>query len=269
METQSAYERTMSRSFGLAGRTALVTGAARGIGLATVDLFLAEDAQVMAFDLPGDDYDAAMADRACPGLAAFAGDVTRSDDWANAVMRAQSHFGPLDILFNNAGIAGPLSTITSYPEAEFERVMAVNVLGVFLGIQHAARAMKTNKRRGVIINTSSVAGLSAGKNIHAYTASKHAVIGLTRSAAVELAPFNIRVNAVCPSPTATEMMFALERRLAPDDPQSMRATLSASTPMDRYAEAREIAAAVAFLASDHASFMTGVAMPVDGGLLAR
>jgi 3alpha(or 20beta)-hydroxysteroid dehydrogenase len=177
-------------------------------------------------------------------------------------------FGGLDALFNNAGITGPRATILTYPEDDFDRVMAVNVRGVFLGIQHAGLAMQ-KRGKGAIVNTSSIVGFTGGRNINAYTASKHAVIGLTKAAAVELAPHNIRVNAVCPSPTATEMMFKLERELSPSDPASIRAAFAASSPMNRYGEPVEVAAAVAWLCSDGASYVTGIALPIDGGMVAR
>lgn len=255
-------------SYGLQDRVAIITGAASGIGLATLDLFLANGAKVIAFDRDEAGLSVAASGRSSDVLACIAGDVAEAGDWARAVSLAQSRFGGLDALFNNAGISGPRATILDYDEADFDRVMAVNVRGVFLGIQHAGTVMKASGK-GAIVNTSSIVGFTGGRNINAYTASKHAVIGLTKAAAVELAPFNIRVNAVCPSPTATEMMFKLERELAPDDPASIRAAFASSSPMNRYGEPGEVAAAVAWLCSDGASYVTGTALPIDGGMVAR
>ena len=249
-------------------RVIIITGAASGIGLATVDLFLTNGAKVVAFDNNDDGLNRTFEGRARGQLVCIAGDVANSANWKRAIDMADTEYGGVDLLFNNAGISGPLSSILTYPEADFDRVLAVNVRGVFLGIQHVGAVMKA-RGKGVIVNTSSIVGFTGGRNIHAYTASKHAVIGLTKSAAVELAPFNIRVNAVCPSPTATEMMFKLERDLAPDDPESIRAAFAANSPMNRYGEPAEVAGAVAWLCSDSASYVTGVALPIDGGMVAR
>jgi 3alpha(or 20beta)-hydroxysteroid dehydrogenase len=254
--------------FGLEDRIVLVTGAANGIGLAAVELFLESGCRIVAFDYDGTGLEALEKTFAGKPLVTLNGDVASSADWARTIDVAKTEFGGLDALFNNAGISGARSSILTYPEDEFDRVMAVNVRGVFLGIQHAGQVMK-ERGKGAIVNTSSIVGFTGGRNIHAYTASKHAVLGLTKSAAVELAPFNIRVNAVCPSPTATEMMFKLERELAPEDPASIRALFAASSPMNRYGEPREIAAAVAWLCSDNASYVTGIALPIDGGMVAR
>jgi 3alpha(or 20beta)-hydroxysteroid dehydrogenase len=255
-------------TLGLEDRVILITGAASGIGLAAVDLFLANGTKVVAFDTDTHGLETLVSARKGKSLVQISGDVANSSDWSRAIALAKAQFGGLDALFNNAGITGPRSSILTYPEAEFDRVMAVNVRGVFLGIQHAGLAMQ-ERGKGSIVNTSSIVGFTGGRNINAYTASKHAVIGLTKSAAVELAPHNIRVNAVCPSPTATEMMFKLERELAPGDPASIRALFAASSPMNRYGEPGEVAAAVAWLCSDGASYVTGIALPIDGGMVAR
>jgi NAD(P)-dependent dehydrogenase (short-subunit alcohol dehydrogenase family) len=148
----------------------------------------------------------------------------------------------------------------------FDHVMRVNARGVYLGLKHGARAMQA--KGGAIVNLSSVSGLGGGRYTVAYTASKHAVIGMTKLAAAELAPRNNRVNAVCPAPTATEMMFEMERTQSPRDPELVRRAMTRIIPLGRYGEPDEIAAAVCFLASDAASFISGVALPVDGGLKA-
>ena len=255
-------------SYGLEGRVAMITGAANGIGLAAVTIFLANGARVLAFDQDEAGLAALAAHHAPDTLQTIRGDVSNAQDWGRAIETAHSQFGGLDALFNNAGITGPRGSILTYPEAEFDQVMAVNVRGVFLGIQYGGQAMKA-RGGGAIVNTSSIVGFTGGRNIHAYTASKHAVLGLTKSAAVELASVNIRVNAVCPSPTATEMMFKLERELAPHDPQSIRAIFEANSPMNRYGQPEEVAAAAAWLCSDGASYVTGIALPIDGGMVAR
>ena len=252
----------------LHGKAAIVSGAARGIGLAIATQLAADGADVLALDLPG----SALADCVAAVQAhgrrciPYEGSVALSADWERAVALAQSSFGKLDILVNNAGIAGAISSIGEYPEAVFDQVMAVNVRGVFLGIKHGAKAMLP--RGGAIVNIASISGLSGSRFTMAYTASKHAVIGMTKVAALEYARQGIRVNAVCPAPTATEMVYGLERAIAPDDPESFRERFSASIPFGRYGEPAEIAAVVAFLAGPQASFMTGAAVSVDGGMLA-
>lgn len=248
----------------LAGRTAIVTGAARGIGLATTRLLVEHGMAVVAVDLPDAPFDALsdLGDR----VAMLPGDVTDAADWTAAVERAAQWGAPLSLLFNNAGVAGPIGPLLRYDAEAFARVMAVNVTGVFLGIQHAGRAMQATG--GAIVNTASVSGVTGSGGLCAYTASKHAVIGLTRTAAKELARYRIRVNALLPSPTVTEMMRAAEEHLSPGDLAAGRAAFASGIPLGRYAEPAEIAAYVAFLATDAAAFVTGAAIPIDGGLTA-
>ncbi len=260
---------SVSAKLGLGGRTIIVTGAARGIGLAAVERFAEEGCRILAFDLEGSDFSAAqdIALHAGAELLVLHGDVSRPADWARMMDAVLTAWGRLDILFNNAGISGPTLDVTRYPEDAFDRVMDVNVRGVFLGMKHAAQHMKA-RSSGVIINVSSISGARGGGNIFAYTASKHAVNGMTQSAAVSLARHGVRVVAVCPCPTGTEMMFELERRVSPDDPVGARPGLAAGIPMKRYGEPQEIINVVAFLASDQAAFMTGALVAVDGGCLA-
>jgi NAD(P)-dependent dehydrogenase (short-subunit alcohol dehydrogenase family) len=240
----------------LEGKAAIVTGGARGIGLATCQRLAAQGMRVLAFDLADAPFDE-VAECATP----FRGDVTSDADWAGAVAAAGEG---LHLVFNNAGIAGPIGPLLDYDLDAFERVMAVNVRGVFLGIQNGGRAMR--KTGGCIVNTSSISGLGGGRFIIAYNASKHAVIGLTRAAAKELATFNIRVNAVCPSPTDTDMIRQAEARF--DGQEAAQRALTAGVPLGRYGKPEEVAALVAFLASEEAAFITGVALPIDGGVTA-
>ena len=250
----------------LAGRVAIITGAARGIGLATVKLFASAGASIIAFDLPSaqlDHAEAAAKECDAPFLRFF-GNVAAAADWQRVVAEAERDFGRLDILVNNAGISGALSPMLDYPDDVFDQVMAVNARGVFLGMKYVAQAMKNTG--GAIVNISSVSGIGGGRFVIAYTASKHAVVGMTKLAATELAQYKIRVNALCPSPTATEMMAEMERTQSPADPDAVRRGVSKMIPLGRYGEPEEIAEAILFLASDASSFITGTAIPIDGGL---
>jgi NAD(P)-dependent dehydrogenase (short-subunit alcohol dehydrogenase family) len=249
-------------------QVALVTGAARGIGLAIATRLARDGADLVAFDLPSAVFEECQVAVQAAGsrCVSITGDVVQRADWQRAVTAAQETFGRLDILVNNAGIAGVVSSIIEYPEEQFDRVMAVNTRSVFLGMKYAASAMR--EHGGTIINIASVSGLSGSRFILPYTASKHAVIGMTKAAALEFAHYGIRVNAICPAPTATEMMFNLERTQSPDNPEAVRQRFAASIPLGRYGQPSEIAAVAAFLASTEASFMTGAAVTVDGGMLA-
>ncbi len=254
----------------LDGKTALITGAARGIGLAGAARLAADGANIIAFDLKGADFDAIMAlSQSCQvEILPFEGDVCQEASWEAVIEAGISRFGRIDILFNNAGIFGEINHVLDYDIATFDRVLDVNVRGVFLGLRYLGRHMKA-AGGGTIVNTSSISGSGGGGRVFAYTASKFAVNGMTKSAAVALAADNIRVLAIAPCPTATEMMFTAERILSPDNPEKARPALSAGIPMQRYCEPEEIASVLSFLVNEEASFMTGAIVPVDGGVLAK
>lgn len=245
----------------LAGKVAVVTGAAGGIGAAITHRLVADGARVLAVDLqePADLPE---------GAVAHAADVTIASEVSAFIERSVQELGGIDILCNNAGIEGAVTSLADYPDDVFDQVLAVNVRGPFLGMKHAVPHM-TAAGGGAIVNTASVAGLRGSPRLHAYSASKHALVGLTRSAAAELAPFNIRVNAVCPSPVETRMMRALEEGIDPANPSVVHDFIAATIPLGRYGEPSEVADVVGFLVSDAARFVTGVALPIDGGLTAR
>ena len=184
---------------------------------------------------------------------------------ATYVQRAIDTFGGVDVLFNNAGIEGDVSPLEDYPEAMFDRVLDVNVKGVWLGMRHVAAAMRA-RGGGAIINSSSRAGLVGTPNLIAYGAAKHAVIGMTKTAAIELAPAGIRVNAVCPGPIDTRMMEAIAAGRNPEDPRMFLNRSAERNPMGRMGKPEEVVALVTFLASDDASYINGSWHSVDGGL---
>ncbi|MEO0435280.1 MAG: SDR family oxidoreductase [Pseudomonadota bacterium] len=253
----------------LSGKTAIVTGAAGGIGLQAVKRLLKEGASVVAFDRkPGvfgsiNDISSSEQKRLCE----YEGDVGEPGDWESALNVAIDAFGNVDILFNNAGVPGHYKNVLDYPVKTFDLVMRVNVRGVFLGTQIVGKKMAEQKS-GVIVNTSSTSGFGGAGDIFAYTTSKHAVNGITKSAARSLASHGVRVLAIAPGRTATEMMFSIERGLSPDNPEAARPALSQGIPLGRYGQPEEVAALLTFLVSDEASFMTGSIVPVDGGTLA-
>lgn len=251
----------------LAGKAALVTGAAGAIGAATVELLLARGASVAAVDRPGVSFKPLIA--ACgetENLVTLEADVTDEGQVADYVALARQAFGRIDIFFNNAGIEGVVKTIPDYPLAEFQKVMAVNVTGVFLGMKHVIPVMAAQTAGGAIINMSSVAGMIGSPGLSAYVASKHAVIGLTRSAAAEWAGHGVRVNCVNPGPIESRMMRSIETGVSPASAQKAHDQFAQMIPAGRYGTPEEVARLVAFLGSDDAAYLNGAVHPVDGGM---
>jgi NAD(P)-dependent dehydrogenase (short-subunit alcohol dehydrogenase family) len=241
----------------LEGRVAVVTGAGSGIGTGIAEALHREGARVVAVDISGGQEDVAkrLGDRC---LAVHA-DVTKADDVRSMLDAATSTFGRLDVLCNNAGIDGDLGPIGECSEENYDRVMAVNAKGVFLGMHHAIPIMLAGGG-GSIINTASVSAVVATPQLGVYGGAKAAVVMMTKIAAAEYAGSGLRINCICPGPVETGML----RSLAPE----FRAAMIEQTPMGRIAQPIELGNVVAFLASDDASFVTGTALPVDGGWVA-
>jgi NAD(P)-dependent dehydrogenase (short-subunit alcohol dehydrogenase family) len=244
------------------GKAGLVTGAASGIGRACAIRFGREGATVLVADLEGSREGGEETVRAITdagGQAEFvACDVSSSEDNAMLVARAVERYGRLDFAHNNAGI-GVQKLLHETEDADFDRVIAVNLRGTFTGMKHQIRQMLEGGG-GAIVNTSSNAGLRAVSLLSAYTASKHGILGLTKNAAVEYANDGIRVNAVCPGAIMTPLMS--------NESPERQSEILAPQAMTRFGEPEEVAAAVVWLCSDEASFVTGVCMPVDAGSVA-
>lgn len=250
----------------LAGKVAAITGGASGMGKATVLRFLDEGAKVMIGDLNAEVAAQAMAEfderghgrsvqfRQC--------DVSVEDDVAHLVDSAVSEFGRLDCIFNNAGIGGAVGRISEIHVDDWDHTFAVLARGVFLGVKHGARVMIAQGEGGSIINTGSIAGMGGGAGPTAYAAAKAAVMNLTKAAAAELAADRIRINAIAPGVIRTPLFHA-------GKPEKAEALVAGKTPWPRLGEGEDIANAALYLASDESEFMTGQAMVVDGGILAK
>jgi NAD(P)-dependent dehydrogenase (short-subunit alcohol dehydrogenase family) len=248
----------------LQGKVALITGAGSGIGRATALRFAAEGAQIVAVDIADSVDDAVAAVRSASGDAiAVHADVSAEADVAAAFGRAEEHYGGLDVAFNNAGIMLDDDTdAVATGDDTIDRTFDVNVKGVLYGCRYAVEAMR-RRGGGSIINTASfVASVGAATPQIAYTASKGAVLALTRELAVVHARENIRVNALSPGPLRTELLMSFL-----DTPEKRQRRL-VHVPMGRFGEADEMASAALFLASDDASYMTGANLQIDGGLTA-
>jgi NAD(P)-dependent dehydrogenase (short-subunit alcohol dehydrogenase family) len=245
----------------LDGRVAVVTGAASGIGAGTARRFLQEGARVVVADIQ-DEPGQALATELGDAAVFVRCDVTSEDDVAAAVDLAVSRFGRLDIMFNNAGIVGVVGPIAETPVEAWDNTVSILLRGVFLGVKHAAGVM-IPQGSGVIISTSSTAGILGGLGPHAYTAAKHGVIGLTKSVANELAQYGIRVNAISPGNTATAMTAAVTGNA--DDVDATAARIAKMSPLGYSGHPEDIAAAAAYLASDDARYVTGHTLVVDAG----
>ncbi len=248
----------------LEGKIAVITGAASGIGEASARRFVEEGCKVVLGDIQAD-IGEALADELGPGVVFAQCNVTVEDEVSNLVDVAVTEFGQLDVMFNNAGIVGAIGPIDTTLEAEWTATLAVLLNGVFFGMKHAARVMKP-QNSGAIISMSSVAGLTGGLGPHAYSAAKHAVVGLTRNVGAELCGNGIRVNAIAPYSMATSMVAEayLHDHTAIDEATKM---LTDESPLfGRPGLATDVANAALWLASDESGYTTGHTLTTDAGI---
>ena len=253
----------MSEKGRLDGRVAVITGAASGIGRATAVIFAREGARLVIADVNEEGLNETLRRVKAKGGSAVTRitDVAVEEDVRNLVEGAIQTYSQIDILCNNAGISGGLSKLEEQDADEWRVVFGVNVLGAVFGIKHVAKHMQ-ERRYGAIVNTSSVAGIRSGAGGNAYSASKAAIINLTQTAACDLGEYNVRVNAVCPGLIETGMtkpVFDYAREKGKEEKLGYRCELR------RYGEPEEVGRAILFLASDEASYVTGQALPIDGG----
>lgn len=247
----------------LDGKVCVVTGAAGSLGLASVRLFAQEGARVMLVDRDRDALAAALKTLPEGRATAMLADVSDARDTVAYVSATVARWGPIDVLFSNAGISGLIRPVTDYPEEVFDQVMAVNLKSSFLACKHALPQMRDG---GSIVMTSSVVGVTSDPGISAYAASKHALIGLMRTVAKEVAVRRIRVNVVAPGPIDNEFQREVESGLSEALGTDAGRFLDSIIPLGRHARAEEVARTVLFLASEQSAFTTGSVVMADGGM---
>jgi len=256
----------------LDGKVAVITGGSGVIGMAAGKLFVEEGSKVLLVDLDKSDLEKAVQSIGSKAVSYAVADVTEPEQVQGYVNTALERYGGIDVFLNNAGIEGTVLPIVGYPLDVFDKVLAVNVRGVWLGLKYVIPVM-AQKAAGSIVISSSIAGVTGSVGMSAYNCSKHAVIGIMRTAALECASLNIRVNTVNPSPVDSRMMISLENGIdsmlnivKPDvESSSAKDIILEDMPMGRYATPEEVAKMMLFLASDDSSFCTGGVYMVDGG----
>lgn len=252
------------------GRAAIVTGAAGAFGKATTRQLLEGGAKVVAVDLDSSALTAAADELAAAvegaELTPVVADVSSEADVDGYVERCVQTYGAVDLFFNNAGIEGKMLPIVELEAADFDRVMAVNARGIWLGLRAVLRAMRDQGKGGAIVNTSSQAGIKGGANFSPYIASKHAVVGLTRTAALEGARYGVRVNALAPGFMDTRMLYNLASQINAADTDAVYANMGERVPLGRLGTAEEVASLATFLLSDDAAYISGNTVLLDGAL---
>lgn len=247
-------------------KVALVTGGGSGIGRATCLEFACAGASVAVVDINIEAAEKTAGEIRALGQPAFfaQADVSQSAQVQAYVQQTLDQFGRIDYFFNNAGVEGRVRPIAESDEADWDRVIGVNLKGTFLGLRYVLPIMIAQKK-GAIVNTSSVAGTVGAPSLAAYSASKHGILGLTRSAAGEVGKHGVRVNAICPGPIDTRMVRSIAEMLNPEDPAAVAKFNVGRNPMGRYGEPDEVARVVVFLCSDAATYVNGASWLIDGG----
>ena len=256
---------------GFDDKIAVVTGAADGLGRAASVMLAARGTRVLLVDIDADRLTVTEKQIIDAGGQARAhiADVTDAARVQGYVEAALETFGPIDAFFNNAGIQGPVGRITEFPEDGFDRVIAVNLRGVFLGLKYVLPGM-VERRQGSVVNTASMGAVGGVPGVAGYVAAKHAVLGLTKTAALEVADTGVRVNAVLPGNFRTKLAAAGDAAISSGEPSlGTMGGPAATVPQGRLGEPEEIAATVCFLVSDDSRHITGAAVPVDGGITAQ
>ncbi|VVM33323.1 hypothetical protein, partial [Terribacillus sp. AE2B 122] len=245
------------------GQVVLITGAAGGIGSAAAKAFAEAGAKLALIDLSEKALKRASATIDTEKILLPA-DVTKEAEVEQFVEKTLHRFGRIDVFINQAGLSGDFVPITEQTAASLEEVLQVNVVGAFLGLKHVLRAM-IKQKSGVVVNTACSGSLLGGPGMSTYVASKHAMLGLNKTAALEVADYGIRVNAICPSALDTEWMEAIETKAAKGNENTARRGFEASSPLNRYGEVEEVTGLMLFLASNRSSFINGSYYRVDGG----
>jgi NAD(P)-dependent dehydrogenase (short-subunit alcohol dehydrogenase family) len=251
----------------LENKVAVITGGGSGIGAATAALFLQEGARVLVVGRTEEKLRKTVQGINHENISYTVADVSQVEDTRRYLRDAEERYGGIDVLVSNAGIEGPFKPIIEHSVEDFDAVMAINTRGAWLACKYAFPAMQ-KRGGGSIIFTSSIVGISGFPSHSAYTASKHAVIGLTRALAQDGAPFRIRVNAVCPGVIDNDMMASSHKRISPEAPEQAMQAIAARVPLKRYGTNEEIARLNLFLASDESSYTTGAVHVADGGFTA-
>lgn len=250
----------------LENKVAIITGGAGSIGKITAKLFLEEGAKVMLVDLTEAELKKTVAELNSEHVKYCIADVSKAIDVERYINETVKSYGKIDVFFNNAGIEGVVKPLIEYPEEIFDKVMAVNVKGAWLGNKYAIPQMRDG---GSIIMTSSLSGLLGSHNLSAYIISKHAVVGIMRATTIEVAPRNIRVNTVHPGPVNNQMMRSIEEGEVAGHAEEVKKHLENTIPFGRYAEPIEVAKLVLFFASDDSQYITGTTQVIDGGMSAQ
>lgn len=252
-----------------ADKVVLITGGGSGLGRATAIRVAEEGAKLALVDVSEQGL-AATAEALPAGAAAITivADVSKPEDVTNYVAKTVEAYGRIDGFFNNAGIEGKQNLTEDFTEAEFARVVSINLTGAFLGLEQVLRIMH-EQGSGSVVNTASVGGIRGVGNQSGYAAAKHGVVGLTRNSAIEYGQFGVRVNAIAPGAIWTPMVEASLKQIDPEDPKGAGTQFLQGNPMKRFGEPEEISSVVAFLLSDDSTFINAAVIPIDGGQSAK